>query len=98
MITVPDRAKAKKPEGRLVGLFNVAVATLLAIVVTIVALSASNTNPHAVAEFAPQAVQQIKQAPADQTSLVGTGSGGLVLLNDPPSHPHAPSPSPPRLD
>ncbi len=98
MITVPDRAKAKKPEGRLVGLFNIAVATLLAIVVTIVALSASNTNPPAVAEFAPQAVQQIKQAPADQTSLVGRGNGGLGLLNAPPSPPAVALPSPPTID
>ncbi len=42
-----------------------------------VALTATQPPPPTIAEFAPQAVEQIEEAPSEQTSEFGTGDGGI---------------------
>ncbi|HXA43096.1 MAG TPA: hypothetical protein VNV65_09330 [Candidatus Solibacter sp.] len=61
------------------------------------ALHAASSQPPAIAEFAPQAQQQIKQAPQEQTALAGTGAGGDLsgaFLPSPSPNLGLPSPSP----
>lgn len=63
---------------KLPGYVNLAGAAALLALVAAIAFRAASAAPPAIAEFAPQA-QQIRQAPAEQTSLVGhTGSGALT--------------------
>ena len=84
---------------RIPGVVNVGLAAACALVVALFALRASSSQPPAIAEFAPQAQQQIKQAPQEQTALAGTGEGGSLtgafLPSPSPSATLAPLPSPP---
>src|SRR5258708_27045116 len=84
---------------RIPGVVNVGLAAACALVVALFALRASSSQPPAIAEFAPQAQQQIKQAPQEQTALAGTGEGGSLtgafLPSPSPSATPAPFPSPP---
>ena len=50
-------------------------AALMAII-AVVAITAAQTPPPAIAELAPQAVQQIKDAPQQQSSELGSADGG----------------------
>jgi hypothetical protein len=49
---------------------------VMLLLVAVLALSARAQPPPSVAEFAPNAVDQIKQAPAEQSSEFGSGEGG----------------------
>ncbi len=71
------------------GVVNLVLAATCALVVALFALRAASSQPPAIAEFAPQAQQQIKQAPQEQTALAGTGEGGSLTGDFLPS----PSPS-----
>ncbi|MDQ1438529.1 MAG: hypothetical protein QOK43_2158 [Acidimicrobiaceae bacterium] len=82
-------------------LYGGATACLL-LVILLVAMSAPRIAPPAVAEIAPQAVEQIKDAPEEQASTVGTGEGqGGDGLGDDGSgttgDPKKPSDKPPRV-
>src|SRR5258708_2264441 len=83
---------------RIPGVVNVGLAAACALVVALFALRASSSQPPAIAEFAPQAQQQIKQAPQEQTALAGTGEGGdltgAFLPSPSPSLALSPSPTP----
>jgi hypothetical protein len=55
---------------------NGAVVALVLALVAAIALPASQTPPPAIAEFSPQAQQQITDAPPEQSSDLGEGEGG----------------------
>src|SRR4051812_871623 len=59
------------------------------VVLSVLALTPANPAPPAIAEFAPQPKEQIKDAPKEQSSDFGSGGGGDVG-NGPAS---SPSPS-----
>ncbi len=71
------------------GMVNLAVALVVVLIVAVLALRASPSAPPAVAEFAPTAHQQIKDAPPEQNSSVGKGQGVGVGTPTP-----TPSPTP----
>jgi hypothetical protein len=52
------------------------VGVVILAVVAALALTAAQTAPPAIAELSPSAVQQIKDAPTEQTSTAGEGDGG----------------------
>lgn len=56
-------------------MYSVASAALMLLVATL-AITAAQTPPPAIAELAPQAVQQIKDAPPEQSSELGSAEGG----------------------
>lgn len=90
------KPRASRGPSRLPGAANIGGTLLILIAVLSVALRAQTASPPAIAEFAPQA-QQIKSAPAEQTSTLGSGEGGAAL-GTPPSPSPIPSPSPPDLN
>ena len=53
-----------------------AVAVLMFAVLSVLSLTPANPAPPAVAEFAPQSREQIKDAPKEQSSDFGSGEGG----------------------
>ncbi len=65
----------RRPRGP--GVAYAALTTVMALVVGIVAMTATQPPPPTIAEFAPQAVEQIDEAPSEQTSEFGSGEGGL---------------------
>src|SRR3954464_11632482 len=60
---------------RVPGFLQLGATGVLAILLVTLALTTRQPPPPAIAEFAPQAVQQIKQAPKDQASQFGSGKG-----------------------
>jgi hypothetical protein len=58
------------------GLVNAAVSIAIVVLVASLALTAAQSPPPAIAELSPSAVQQIKDAPSEQTSAAGEGDGG----------------------
>jgi hypothetical protein len=76
------------------------VAIMVAIIVPL-AITASPSNPPAIAEFAPEALQQIKEAPKQQGSTLGNGplgEGGSGILPSPSALAALlPTPSPPLI-
>jgi hypothetical protein len=54
------------------------VSSAVVILIAALAITAVQTPPPAIAEIAPEAVQQIKEAPSEQTSDVGQGEGGAA--------------------
>jgi hypothetical protein len=52
------------------------VALLLVAVISAVAFAPRNESPPSIAEFAPRALEQITEAPAEQSSSAGSGAGG----------------------
>jgi hypothetical protein len=64
----------RRPRGP--GLVNGTIAFALLVLVAAVALTARQPPPPSVAELAPQAQQQIKDAPNEQSSRFGSGPGG----------------------
>lgn len=70
-------ADRRRPRGPGIVYGVVSVVTL--VVVGVVALTATQPPPPTIAEFAPQAVEQIEDAPVEQTSEFGTGDGGALL-------------------
>ncbi len=58
------------------GIVYSVLAAIMALVISIVALTTVQPPPPTIAEFAPQAVEQIEDAPVEQTSDFGSGEGG----------------------
>lgn len=78
-------AEAVQP-GRRAGAINLVAALIVVASVLAMALRAASSQPPAIAEFAPQA-QQVNQAPNEQTSSFGAGSGaanGLPISSPSP--------------
>ncbi len=69
-------AEARRPRGP--GIVYGSMAVVLLVVVGVLALTATQPPPPTIAEFAPQAVEQIEDAPVEQTSDFGTGDGGAT--------------------
>ncbi len=69
-----DSGDARRPRGP--GLVYSVLAVSMAVIVGVVALTATQPPPPTIAEFAPQAVEQIEEAPSEQTSDFGSGDGG----------------------
>ncbi len=71
--SVPQAPKPRTP-----GFVYTAITLVLVLVVGVVAMSQTQPPPPTIAEFAPQAVEQIEDAPVEQTSDFGSGEGGLL--------------------
>ena len=56
-------------------MYSVCSAVMMLIIATL-AITAAQSPPPAIAELAPQAVQQIKEAPQEQSSELGSAEGG----------------------
>jgi hypothetical protein len=69
-------ARTERRPGAGPGAVNGGMGLVMLLLLAVVALTARQPPPPAVAEFAPQAVEQIKEAPAEQTSEFGSGEGG----------------------
>lgn len=69
-IAIPER----RPRGP--GIVHASMALVMAVLIAAVALTQRQPPPPTVAEFAPQAVEQIKKAPNEQSSRFGSGAGG----------------------
>jgi len=67
-------AGTKGPVGP--GVVYSALAAASLVFVAAITLTASQPPPPSIAEFAPQAVEQIKEAPTEQSSAFGSGEGG----------------------
>src|SRR5687767_3350409 len=70
----PVRSIRRHPRGPSV-LYS-GVSLTLVVLLASVALTARQPPPPSIAEFAPQAVEQITDAPAEQSSNAGRGPGG----------------------
>src|SRR5581483_7090093 len=69
-------AVAPRPRGsRSPGIVFGALSAVILVLVAALTVTASRNGPPAIAEYAPQAAQQIKQAPLEQTSNVGGAAG-----------------------
>ena len=65
-------ARRPRPPGLVYSALSMAMLVLLAALT----ITATQTPPPAIAEFAPQAVDQIEEAPPEQSSDAGEGEGG----------------------
>ena len=65
-------AQRPRPPGIAYGAMSMVMLMLLGALT----ITASQTSPPAIAEFAPQAVEQIEDAPPEQSSSAGEGEGG----------------------
>jgi hypothetical protein len=75
-----------------------AVASALILIVAVVAVTASQPPPPSIAEFAPQAVTQIKKAPQELSSTHGTAAGSPAATKPPPpKHTAAQASKPPVI-
>ena len=74
MTTAAVRRSQGNP--RAPGLIYGAMSLVVLLLVAVMALTARQTPPPSIAELAPQAVEQIKDAPAEQSSDFGSGEGG----------------------
>jgi hypothetical protein len=96
VVTVSDgRSRVLRPRGP--GYVFAAGATAVLLLIGFVALNASQPPPPTVAEFAPAALDQIKDAPDRQSSDVGDAPGGAKSSASPGPSPGAsggPAPSP----
>jgi hypothetical protein len=63
-------------DGRSPALVYTALSAALVVLLAVLTITAAQTAPPAIAELAPAAVEQIKDAPPSQTSSVGEGEGG----------------------
>lgn len=70
---------SQRRDPRAPGLVNAALVTALMILISLVALSITQPPPPTIPEFAPQAIEQIKQAPSEQSSKYGSAEGGIGL-------------------
>ena len=68
---VRDTARPKAP-----GLVYGSASLALLLLVSVIALTARQPPPPAIAELAPQAVEQIRDAPSEQSSEFGGAEGG----------------------
>ena len=70
---VPVERSRRRPSA---GIVYVALSTVIAVVLAAVAVTAAQSPPPAIAELAPAAVQQITDAPTEQSSQLGSADGG----------------------
>ena len=106
----PKGSASKGQRPRAPGMAYTAMVTALLVVVAAVALNAAQPPPPAIAEFAPQAVQQIKQSQQGQGEGEGQGEGtgkgacqaGAVTCGgaspSPPAGPILTKPGQPAID
>lgn len=99
----PSRGARRRNRPKGPGTATLAMTVVLALLVAILGIASRTAPPPTVAQFAPQAVKQIKQAPKDQSSRFGTGNGnghdgkGPGGSSPAPSGPNSPPPTaPPR--
>ncbi len=88
-------AHSARPRGP--GVLYSALALVLLIVLSVVSLTTLQPPPPTIAEFAPQALEQIEEAPEEQTSDFGTGEGGAGVPGDEPGSVEA-APTDPPID
>lgn len=69
-----ERSSASRPRSPAV--VHIALSMAILLLVAIAALTTRQQQPPSIAEFAPQAVEQITDAPAEQSSEFGSGAGG----------------------
>jgi len=82
------QAARRRGRGHTPGMVNLAGAMIVTLIVAVLALRASPSTPPEIAEFAPTAHQQIKNAPPEQNSTVGKGPGvGNGLATPTPTPP-----------
>src|SRR5437763_16934835 len=67
-------ARRDRPRGP--GIVYASLTVVLLILIAAIALTARQPPPPSIAESAPQAVEQIKQAPTEQSSRFGSAGGG----------------------
>ncbi len=82
--------KQRSPRGP--GYVYAAITLALIVIVTVIALTTRQTPPPTIAEFAPQAIEQIKDAPTEQSSEFGSGEGGSGLQGFSPPPQASPPP------
>ncbi len=73
-------SKVRKRQSKAVTIAYTSIAAVLLLIIAAVALVIVPPSPPQVAEFAPQAVDQIVQAPNQQSSQFGTGAGGACAV------------------
>jgi hypothetical protein len=73
MSTPTDSGAQGAPRGP--GSVQLVIAVAVTVLIATLSLTVHQQPPPAIAEFAPQAVKQIKQAPPEQSSDFGTGEG-----------------------
>lgn len=66
----------ERRSGAAPGFVNGGMGLVMLLLLAVVALTARQPPPPSIAEFAPQAVEQIKDAPSEQSSDFGSGEGG----------------------
>ncbi|MGI8792956.1 MAG: hypothetical protein ACR2H3_07255 [Acidimicrobiales bacterium] len=76
MAEVTNTGKGRGPAAA-----NAIVLLAIMLAVAVIALPASQTPPPAIAEFSPNAQEQITEAPPEQTSDFGEGEGGSATGN-----------------
>src|SRR5687768_11868497 len=96
-----DAAPARNPRGP--SFLYGGTSAALVLVILLIAMNAPRIAPPALAEIAPQAVEQIREAPEEQASSVGSdlGSGGDEAGGEGENasgDPNLKSDKPPRLD
>ncbi len=74
MATIEQRSNRRGP--RTPGLVFTGIAVVLLTTLVAIALTTRQPPPPTIAEFAPQAIEQIKEAPTEQLSEFGSGDGG----------------------
>src|SRR5438309_553347 len=70
--------RGRAPLTRVPGSLNLVAAAALLLILVPFALRAAQSSPPAIAEFAPQAEEPIKQAPGEQSSNAGSAPGGAA--------------------
>lgn len=101
-MTAPQTTVARP---RSPGFVYAALSLVMLLVVTILALTSRQDAPPSIAELAPQAQEQIKEAPDEQSSAFGSGEGGeggegggtTTTTTAPPPDPGAPPTTPPPV-
>jgi hypothetical protein len=76
-VTVVQRGDKRGKGARSPGMMYGALSGALLALIAALTVTASRTGPPTIAELSPSAVQQITDAPDEQSSDVGSGEGGL---------------------
>src|SRR5688572_25910879 len=83
---------------RSAGIFFAVLSVVLLVVLAAVALTQRQPPPPTIAEFAPQAVENITDAPNDQSSSSGRGTGSGECADDSCPGIGEVTPSPPPIE
>jgi hypothetical protein len=78
-IQVRRGGKGARQGHRSSGILYVALSTCMVVLIAALAITASQTPPPAIAELAPEAQEQIKDPPPEQSSELGSAEGGQGL-------------------